>query len=137
MTAAFFITLCICFLVMIIITSISAVSAFASNKTLGGCHPYNCNPVPCAVAPSVMCYTVYNVNVNHTIQLANPLSYPNTTLNPDGCRTYPNAVLLTPLEVRQLDIEIEKSLYPVMYASDLKDVTRAPIDVMFWCGIEK
>ena len=121
-----------CIIVMIIAAtvSISAPSAFASNKTLGGCHPYNCNPVPCAGYPDIMCYTAFNVNLNATVQLANPLSYPNTTIDPNGCHT--------DMATNIQNVLKEKQQNPAMYKSDAKDASKSSLDAaLLWCGIEK
>jgi hypothetical protein len=105
------------------------LSSIVPASSHDGCHAYDCNPVPCKVAPSVMCYTAFNVNLNTTIQLANPLSYPNTTIDVNGCGT--------DFATQQQDILKEKQQAPAMYASDAKDIAKSPIDIQWWCGIQK
>lgn len=100
----------------------------AKSEKVGRCHPYNCNPVPCAGYPDIMCYTAFNVNLNTTVQLANPLSYPNTTIDPNGC----HIDIATHIQ----NVLKEKQQNPAMYKSDSKGV--GPIDApLLWCGIEK
>jgi hypothetical protein len=75
-----------------------------------------------------MCYTAFNVNLNTTVQLANPLSYPNTTIDPLGCHI--DAITQTQNVLK------EKQQNPAMYKSDSKAL--GPIDApLLWCGIEK
>ena|SRR2546426_8487202 len=92
------------------------------------CLPYNCKTVACNVAPSIMCFTAFNVNLNETVQLANPLSYPNTTIDPSGCH------LDTATQIQ--NVLKEKQQNPTMYKSDSKAL--GPIDApLLWCDIEK
>jgi hypothetical protein len=75
-----------------------------------------------------MCYTAFNVDLNTTVQLANPLSYRNTTIDPLGCH-------IDAITQAQNFIK-EKQQNPAMYKSHSKAL--GPIDApLLWCGIEK